>query len=420
MFHSAELVDDGSRYDRTGVVAAPAGELLRMRHRPPRLLIVTTVPVTLHAFLLPYAAHLRSKGWEVDAATATDGSELAPHFDAVHDIPWSRSIRDPRVLAAATRQIRRVVLDNAYDVVHVHTPIASFLTRAVCGSLSVHRRPRIVYTAHGFHFHPDGHRVTNMAFAAAEKAASRWCDRLLVINQTDYDAAVRLKLAGRGQVLQFPGIGVDLDWYRPTPELVSAAAQLREKIGVNSDDVVFGMIAEMTPRKNHQTVLRAFARANDPCHHLVLAGDGELRAELEEETHRLGVADRVHFLGISSDVRPLLLASAATLLLSRREGLPRVVLESLAMGIPVIGSRIRGITELVADDGGIIVDPDDVEGMAAAMHKLARTDQGPVLPASVAERLRDYSLANLLELHESLYSELLNEGLGRQAAQHHS
>ncbi|MEA3216897.1 MAG: hypothetical protein QOJ19_3053 [Acidimicrobiia bacterium] len=414
MFHSAELFDDVSGSNRKGVVRTPQGDASRMKKRVPRLLMVTTVPVTLTAFLLPYAAYLRRKGWGVDAATAIDSSDLNAHFDTVYDIPWSRSIRNPRGLAVATRQIRRVLTENDYDVVHVHTPIASFVTRAVCGSLPAKRRPRIVYTAHGFHFHPDGHKATNKAFEMAEKLASRWCDRLLVINQTDFDAAVRLKLAPRGQVLQFPGIGVDLDWYRPSAELMCAAQELRSQLGIKQDDVVFSDIAEMTPRKNHETVLRAFALANDARYHLVLAGDGELRQELEAEVVRIGVADRVHFLGKLRDVRPLLLASAASILPSRREGLPRVVLESLAMGIPMIGSRIRGITELIGDDGGAIVDADDAQGMAEAMHRFARTELGPALPPSVAERMRDYSIENLLELHENLYCELMSGALQRK------
>jgi glycosyltransferase involved in cell wall biosynthesis len=84
------------------------------------------------------------------------------------------------------------------------------------------------------------------------------------------------------------------------------------------------------------------------------------------------------------------------------------------MGIPMIGSRIRGITELVGEDGGAIVDADDAQGMAEAMRRFARTELGPALPPSVAERMRDYSIENLLELHENLYCELTSGALQRK------
>jgi glycosyltransferase involved in cell wall biosynthesis len=371
--------------------------------------MATTIPDTLQAFLFPYAMHLRANGWVVDAATSRMLPALINHFDTVHNIPWTRSVRDPRNLATATRQLRRVLTENHYDVVHTHTPIASFLMRTVCGSLPAKRRPRIVYTAHGFHFHPRGKPVSNCVYAAAEKIAGRWCDRLVVINQTDYQAARRLKLAGKGEIVQFPGIGIDLDWYEPSPEMCDAARELRKNLGFSPDDVVFTMLAEMTPNKNHHLVLHALEHNADESHHVVFAGDGELRESLEEETRRLHLEHRVHFLGVIGDVRPLVLASAATLLPSRREGLPRVVLESLALGVPVIGTNIRGNAELVGEDGGILIESDDSFDLARAMRVLARSEIGPVLPVQVRNRLAEYSLPHLLDLHDDLYGGLLQD-----------
>lgn len=382
-----------------------------MTERTPRLLIATTVPDTLQAFLFPYARHLRANGWGVDAATSRILPELMDHFDTVHDIPWTRSVRDPRSLARAVRQLRHVLTENHYDVVHTHTPIASFLTRTACGSLPAKRRPRIVYTAHGFHFHPRGKPMTNCVYAAAEKIAGRWCDRLVVINQTDYQAARRLRLAAHGQIVQFPGIGIDLDWYEPSAEMCHSARELRKKLGFSPDDVVFAMLAEMTPNKNHHVVLHALEHNADENHHVVFAGDGEMRESLEEETRRLHLEDRVHFLGVIDDIRPLVLASAATLLPSRREGLPRVVLESLALGVPVIGTNIRGIVELVGEDGGILIESDDAFDLARAMRVLARSEIGPVLPVQVRNRLKEYSLPHLLDLHDALYDGLLQEAV---------
>jgi glycosyltransferase involved in cell wall biosynthesis len=387
--------------------------LCPMASRTSHLLMVTTVSDTLWAFLLPYAAHYRQQGWRVDAATSLserdrDERRLDAHFDSVHDIPWSRRPTDLRGGVGAGRRLRAILEGGGYDLVHTHTPIASFLTRLTCGTIPAPRRPRVVYTAHGFHFHPGGRATTNGAYALAEKAAGRWCDRLVVINEDDLHAARWLQLAA-GQVTLFPGIGVDLDRYRPTPELRAEARAFRSGLGLEDDAVVFTMVAELIHRKNHRAALVALARAGDRRHHLVLAGDGPLGAELAAEAHRLGIGDRVHLTGLLDDVRPAILASAATVLPSRQEGLPRSVLESLALGVPVIGSDIRGIAELVGDDGGILVGVEDIDGLAAAFAAMARDDRRPGLPPSVDERLARYSQRHLLELHDRLYHELLSD-----------
>ena len=107
------------------------------------------------------------------------------------------------------------------------------------------------------------------------------------------------------------------------------------------------------------------------------------------------------------DVRPLIAASVATLLPSFREGLSRAVLESLAMGVPVLGSRVRGIAELVEPGGGVLVDPNDAGALAAAIEKTADDPAACFDGPAVRARLEPYGIEHLLSAHDDLYNELL-------------
>ena len=372
----------------------------------PHLLMVTTTSSTASAFLLPYAAHYRDAGWRVDLATSLLQPDLCDQFDHIYDICWTRSLRDVRRLFAAAATLRVILLKNRYDIVHTHTPIASFITRGVVGTLRPHQRPAVVYTAHGFHFHAHGSRLTNGAFAGAERVAGRWSDRLIVINHQDYEQAAARRIMSRDQIHHFPGIGLDLSWYRSTPELLQRTEDVRRTLKLADEDVLFTMVAEFTPNKNHLLALMALAQNRNPHYHVAFVGDGTMRRQMEHEAERLGVDDRTHFLGECSDVRPWILAAAATLLLSSREGLPRAVLESLALGVPVIGTRIRGIADLVASDGGLLVEPGDIGGISKALDALA-TGGGSALAPTVPPRLQRHSIGRLLDLHDALYDELL-------------
>ena len=164
-----------------------------------KLLVVSTVPELVRNFLLPYADHYRAVGWEVGVAVGEPARfpEIRQHFDHVWDIPWSRSILSPSNLTMAAPSIRSLIRQVRPDLVHVHTPIAGFLTRAAVRSLPRRSRPLVVYTTHGFHFHPGGSVLPNALFLAAERAAARWTDCLTVINQTDEHAALRFRIVPR-------------------------------------------------------------------------------------------------------------------------------------------------------------------------------------------------------------------------------
>ena len=135
--------------------------------RQPSLLIVTTVAQT-HGFLLPFARHFRAHGWRVDgcASGIAEYQPAAGCYDTMYELPLSRSIRDIHGMSRTIGTLQAIVARD-YDIVHVHTPIAAFLTRAIIRRMPSSDRPKVVYTAHCFHFHEGGHPVLNQAFLLA-------------------------------------------------------------------------------------------------------------------------------------------------------------------------------------------------------------------------------------------------------------
>lgn len=375
------------------------------------LLMVTTVPATLRAFLLPFARHYRARGWRVEAAAREIGSvpELAREFDACHDLPLSRNPLDVRTLMQAPAAIRRLVRQGGYDIVHVHTPVAAFLVRFALRHRPAGARPRVVYTAHGFHFHRHGKALTNTLFRQVERLAARWCDAVVTINREDFDAAVAAGFPTRIEYM--PGIGVDTRRWDPAAIDGAKVQSVRAGLGLADGDVLFLMVAEFNPGKRHRDVLAALALPGLENVHVAFAGDGPLRPVLVDEAREAGLSARTHFLGFRRDIPELMRASRAVLLPSQREGLPRSLLEALSMAVPIVGADIRGIRELAEGGCGRLHAVGDVSGLAAALQDLA---VDPAQAAAMGERgrermTREYDEAVVIRLHDDLYADLLKD-----------
>ncbi|MES2919227.1 MAG: glycosyltransferase [Pseudomonadota bacterium] len=377
----------------------------------PSLLIVTTVAPTLRAFLLPFARHYRALGWRVEAAARdiNDVPALQAEFDACHALPLSRNPLDLGALLRAPAAIRRLVGSGDYDLVHVHTPVAAMLLRFALRGRPDGARPRVVYTAHGFHFHRHGRALTNAVFRTAERLAAPWCDALVTINREDHDAARAAGFATRVEYM--PGIGVDTARWNPAQVEAATVAALRQALGLRDADVLFLMVAEFNPGKRHRDVLAALGQPGLEHVHVAFAGDGPLRPALEVEAMTAGIGGRAHFLGFRRDIAALMRASRAVLLPSQREGLPRSLLESLSMAVPIIGADIRGIRELAENDCGRLHAVGDVAGLAAALRELAAApDLAAAMGARGRERmLRDYDEKVVIRLHDELYADLLKD-----------
>ena len=377
-----------------------------------KLLIVTTIERTIRAFLLPYCDFFRLSGWHVDCISnpsEREFPECANHVDKVFRISWSRNPFDIRNFCAPVKQIRKIVEEEQYDIVHVHTPVAAFVTRFALRDLRKQNKVKVVYTAHGFHFYKGGHVIKNAIFFLAEKIAANWTDHLIVINKEDYDTAIKWLLPKEKVTYMVGGIGLDLEKYDRSKITDKQIADVRKELGLHDEDVLCLMIAEFNPGKRHRDAIEALALTKNKNIHLGFAGIGGLTDEMIALAKKSSVYERTHFLGYRNDINVLIASSKCTILPSEREGLPRSVMESIALGVPVIGADTRGVRDLVEGDAGIIVPVGDIEAIANALDKMA-SENSPI--SAIRELLREksfvYDIKYLLTQSQEVYDLLLD------------
>jgi glycosyltransferase involved in cell wall biosynthesis len=389
------------------VHARPALNHGRSNAKGVKLLIVATVHNFLEAFLLPFAQHYRALGWTVDglARGAESSAACREAFDSAWEAKWSRTPLDLRGNLAGLNHVRELVQRVQYDIVHVHTPVASFLTRAALRRSIPNAS--LVYTAHGFHFFPGGPRHKNLFFRRLEKAAGRWTDALVVMNHADESAARSYRIVDDNRLFYMPGIGIDLQRYGPDAVSETEVNRLRHELGLCAEERVLLEVAEMIPRKRHEDTLRALA-GDGVRVKLLLAGDGPSRADLQSLAASLGLQNRVAFLGPRRDIPALIKLADALILVSSQEGLPRSVMEAMAMSKPVIGSDIRGTRDLLAGGSGLLVPVGDISAIADAIRTVV---ENPSLALEMGRRgresIRAYDLAYILKLHDQLYEQIL-------------
>jgi glycosyltransferase involved in cell wall biosynthesis len=361
--------------------------------------------------MVPFASYFRAKGWCVDAiAKDAPGSEYAAPFDHVWNITWSRNPLSFAQLFAAAEELRKVVTRERYDLVHVHTPVASFVARYALRNLRQRDGLKMIYTAHGFHFHRGQRKSKNAIFIALEKLAGRWTDYLIVINHEDEEAAQKYHLVPSARIHYMPGIGIDTSYYDPACVTGDEIARVREELHLCPETPLFLMIGEFNPGKCHSPALQALSQIERDDVHLAFAGIGRLMEAMKELATNLGIDSRVHFLGWRNDIATLVRASIATILPSEREGLPRSVMESLALEVPVIGADVRGIRDLLEDGTGILFEAGDVDALARAMTWiLEHPDQARAMGAQGRLKMAGHDIRSILMLHDALYREALGQ-----------
>jgi glycosyltransferase involved in cell wall biosynthesis len=375
----------------------------------PKLLVVTTVPITIRSFLLPFIKHFRSSGWQVDgmAQGISTDQDCVEHCDRIYDIQWSRNVFDPRNLLAGVSRVKEVVAEEKYDLVHVHTPIAAFVTRYALKDV---KKTKVIYTAHGFHFYRGGSAIKNAIFLTLEKLAGSWTDYLITINQEDAAAAKKYSFLPTDRIYYTRGIGVDTEYYASGKVSPENLAKIRQELALSEEDTLLLAIAEFTPRKRHKDLLQALAKVANPQVHLALAGEGALRPEIEKLAQELGIGQQVHFLGYRNDIPALIQAANAVLLVSQQEGLPRSIMEAMCLSTPTIGSNIRGTKDLLENSCGLLVELGNTDALAQAMIQVVKDPESLTMMATKAQaKMASYDLKAIIQQYADIYQLALTD-----------
>jgi len=271
-----------------------------------KILFVATVESHLLNFHIPFMKLLQEKGYEVHVATKLGNREH--EFDDIgvikHNIDFSRSPYSPKVFKSL-QQMEKLLREIRFSLVHVHTPVAAFVTRLACQRTNTHP---VLYTAHGFHFYKDAPLKNWLLYYNMEKLAAHWTDGLITINEEDYKAAQKFKLRTNGKVFFVPGVGVDI--VSLEQRIASTdRSEKRKELGVSQLSTVHITVAELIPRKKHIQVLRALSKLNKTNFHYLIVANGESEQKLKKAVNELMLQDKVSFLGFRRDVPELLAAS---------------------------------------------------------------------------------------------------------------
>ena len=367
-----------------------------------KILYITTISATINGFFKPHIDMLVSEGHQVDIACNDSDMPLDELFERLgcrfYRVDFSRSPLSKENLRA-WGQLKKVVKEGGYDIVHCHTPNASVITRLVCRKYRRKHGLKVFYTAHGFHFYKGAPMLNWMVFYPVEKLCARFTDKLITINKEDY--ALAKKKFHPGEVCYVPGVGVDLSRFENVQ--VDRAAKRRE-IGVPEEAFLLLSVGELNENKNHQIIIRALAGLKNPQIHYAIAGLGEKHDSLLALAEELGIRERVHLLGYRKDVVELYHCADVFCFPSYREGLSVSLMEAMACSLPVVCSRIRGNVDLIDEKGGKLFDPRDLESCLSALHSAA-DDKEHRMGEHNSRRIRGFSETAVLDAMRSIYFE---------------
>ncbi|NVY96088.1 glycosyltransferase [Lactobacillus sp. DCY120] len=291
---------------------------------------------------------------------------LEDHHVAYFQVDFKRGLGSPRTNWRVIQQLRQIIRQEKIDFVHSQSPIGGVLARIAAWREHV----RNLYMVHGFHFFTGAPKKYWLVFYPLEYLLSYLTDILVVINDEDEARAHKLH---QHHLIRVHGVGIDLQGALAVPEKVKQQRrqELRQELKLTEADFMLLNIGELSVRKNQRVIIQALAQIQNPHLQLFLAGIGPKEAELTALAEKLGIASQVHFLGYRNDLQNLHYAADLNVFPSHQEGLALGGLESVADGLYLLGSDIRGIRDYISNDQiGQTFAPNDVAQLVKLLQTL--------------------------------------------------
>ncbi|WP_233432512.1 MULTISPECIES: glycosyltransferase family 4 protein [Thermoanaerobacterium] len=367
-----------------------------------KILFIATVESHILNFHIPFIQYFQNKGCEVHVATKLGNrqDELKKLGIVCYDIDFERSPYSFSNLKALN-QLIKIMREDKYSLVHVHTPVGAFLGRLAA---KITGTKPVIYTAHGFHFYKGASIKNWLVYYTMERLAAHWTDGLITMNDEDYNAAKRFKLRKNNAVFYVHGVGLDIDKYNMSDE--NKRKQTRKAFGFDEKDIVILTVAELNANKNHKQILDSLIKLKslDNVYYLIV-GIGEYECYLKKYVKENGLSGKVKLLGFRHDIPDLLNISDIFALTSMREGLPRCIMEAMAAGKPVVATDVRGNRDLVRDGvNGYLVPLDDVNATVDALQNLSENeDLRKKMGDEGRKIIQDYSIDKVLKEMDEIY-----------------
>lgn len=386
--------------------------------------MVTTVSGFIPQFEMNNVKILQNMGAEIHYAAnydmpsyGTDNHRLDGTEIIRHQVDFERSPFNKKNLKAY-RQLKRLMEQEHFDLVHCHTPMGAVLARIVAHQT---RTSPVIYTAHGFHFYKGAPLKNWLFFYPVEKYLSRYTDEQICINREDYQLAIN-KFHARN-VDYVPGVGIDLK------NVIHLSKQEKEKkrqeFGVGPEKIVILSVGELIRRKNHETILKSLAKLKNTDIVYLICGHGELQNYLIDLAKQLGLQDQVQFLGYRSDIYEIYAMADLFVFPSYQEGLPRAMMEAMASGLPVVCSDIRGNSDLMKIEkklenfpayectGGLMISgADRVESYCKGIqYMLRKQNQWVQMGKENSDNISAFDIEHVSQVMKTIYNKIFNSKL---------
>lgn len=384
--------------------------------RRPRIAQVANADTMFRFLLRPMLASSEA-GFEVQAVCSP--SRWTERIEAVgipvETIEMKRTPMSPVSDALALLRLYRFFRREHFDIAHTHNPKPGFIGRIAASAARV---PIVVHTIHGYHFTDRTAAPLRAFHVMLDKIAARRCDCILSVNREDVAFAVRTGIAdpGRISLLSSGGIGIDLETFDPSRYGDEVRALYRHQLGIPDGHRVVGTIAPFSVEKGAREFLEAAARILEVCPDVFFlsvgpTGGGKGWTD-PDEAGRLGIADRLLFLGWREDIPELLSIMDVYTLPSHREGFPVSAMEASAMALPLVLTDIRGCRELVEDGvNGRLVPAGDAVALADAIIGFLENENWRARVGKAARRraMRDFDEKRCIQRTLDVYVSLLIE-----------
>ena len=315
-------------------------------------------------------------------------------------------LRTLRALYAAMREFKPTL-------VHTHMAKAGLLGRLAAFAYNLTRgdapRTFVVHTYHGHVLEGYFSRVITGVFIGLERLMARFSDAIIAISPAIRTDLLNTYRIGRPEQYHVVPLGFDLAAFAAVD--TAARTRARAELQISSDAPVLATVGRLTAIKNYALLLDAaqLVASGRPNLVVLLAGDGELRSELEAQAARLGITANVRFLGWRRDLPAIYAATDVFALTSKNEGTPVALIEAMATGVPGVSTEVGGVGDVIADTSmGLKVPLDDPRALATAVERLfadseQRRRMGEVARAHV---LAHYDITRLVNDIDTLYQKL--------------